>query len=63
MVINIAYFARDHETREQLTIAAAIRATTLKLCYMIPGYQQRTTQEKNTTYDNIRALIDALYKY
>lgn len=62
MVINISYFARDHETREQLTIAAAIRATTLNLCYLIPGYQQRTTQEKNITYDYIRALISALYK-
>lgn len=57
MVISVAGFCKGNVKRE-LARGDIVRRETLKRCYMIPGYKDLTREEKNRTYDAIKAEVE-----
>ena len=45
----------------RLDMWAQIRSETLDRCYNIPGYAEKSTEEKNGIYDRIKAEVEAEY--
>lgn len=59
----MAYFITENcvNIDSKLDVWAQIRSETLDRCYNIPGYAEKSIEEKNKIYDKIKAEVEAEY--
>ena len=59
----MAYFITENcvNIDSKLDVWAQIRSKTLDRCYNIPGYAEKSIEEKNKIYDKIKAEVEAEY--
>lgn len=59
----MTYFVTENcvNIDSRLDVWAQIRSETLNRCYSIPGYAEKSIEEKNNIYDQIKAEVEAEY--
>ena len=61
-IISVAHFAGNEEIKKTVLTSDAVRAETLRRCYLIDGYTDFPLDKKNETYDRIKDEVMTEWK-